>query len=93
MCALQPCPYIVIICHYVIKNNSATPHYTQSNFIVLQAGRVVEVDEPEVEWCPIFAKLRGIQKITSEDFRKNMEFRSAISGCLLKNASWSSRTL
>jgi putative methanogenesis marker protein 8 len=33
------------------------------------------VGEPEVEWCPIFAKLRGIQKITSEEVRKNMEFR------------------
>jgi putative methanogenesis marker protein 8 len=43
--------------------------------VVVKDGKVVEVSEPEVEWCPIFAKLRGIEKITSEEVRKNMEFR------------------
>lgn len=43
--------------------------------VVVKDGKVIEVGEPEVEWCPIFAKVRGIQKITSEEVRKNMEFR------------------
>lgn len=43
--------------------------------VVIRDGKVIEVGEPEVEWCPIFAKLRGIQKITSEEVKKNMEFR------------------
>jgi len=43
--------------------------------VVVKDGTVVEVGEPEVKWCPIFAKLRGIEEITSEDVRENMEFR------------------
>ncbi|QLC50774.1 DUF2099 family protein [Methanolobus zinderi] len=43
--------------------------------VVVKDGEVIEVGEPEVKWCPIFAKLRGIEEITPEDVRKNMEFR------------------
>jgi putative methanogenesis marker protein 8 len=43
--------------------------------VVIENGKVIEVGEPEVEWCPIFAKVRGIQKITPEEVKKNMEFR------------------
>ena len=43
--------------------------------VVIKDGKVIEVGEPEVGWCPIFAKVRGIQKITPEEVRKNMEFR------------------
>ena len=43
--------------------------------VVVKDGKVIEVGEPEVEWCPLFAKIRGIQKITPEEVKKNMEFR------------------
>jgi putative methanogenesis marker protein 8 len=43
--------------------------------VVVKDGKVIEVGEPEVKWCPLFAKIRGIQKITPEEVRKNMEFR------------------
>ena len=43
--------------------------------VVIENGEVMEVGEPQVEWCPIFDKVRGIKKITSEEVRKNMEFR------------------
>ncbi len=43
--------------------------------VVVKDGKVIEVGEPEVKWCPIFAKVRGIQKITPEEVKKNMEFR------------------
>jgi len=43
--------------------------------VVVKDGKVIEVGQPEVEWCPIFAKVRGIQKITSEEVRRNVEFR------------------
>jgi putative methanogenesis marker protein 8 len=42
--------------------------------VVVKDGKVVEVGEPEVEWCPLFAKLRGVQHITPEEVKKNMEF-------------------
>ncbi|HII02040.1 TPA: DUF2099 family protein [Methanosarcinaceae archaeon] len=43
--------------------------------VVVKDGKVVEVGPPEVEWCPLFDKLRGIRKITAEEVRKNIEFR------------------
>ena len=43
--------------------------------VIIKDGKVIEVGQPEVEWCPIFAKVRDIQKITPEEVKKNMEFR------------------
>jgi putative methanogenesis marker protein 8 len=43
--------------------------------VVIKDGKVIEVGQPVVEWCPIFAKARGIQRITPEEVKKNMEFR------------------
>ena len=43
--------------------------------VVVKDGKVIEVGEPEVEWCPLFAKMRGIKKITPEEVKKNIEFR------------------
>ncbi|HXY87708.1 MAG TPA: methanogenesis marker 8 protein [Candidatus Acidoferrales bacterium] len=44
-------------------------------YIVIEDGNVVEVGEPLINWCPIFAKARGISEITPESIRKNIEFR------------------
>jgi putative methanogenesis marker protein 8 len=38
-------------------------------------GKVVEVGEPKIDYCPIFDKYRGIKKITSETVKDNIEFR------------------
>jgi putative methanogenesis marker protein 8 len=43
--------------------------------VVIKDGKVIEVGEPEVKWCPNFAKVRGIKKINPEEVKKNMEFR------------------
>lgn len=43
--------------------------------VVIKDGKIVEVGQPVVEWCPIFAKVRGIQRITPEEVKKNIEFR------------------
>ncbi|MFP4655095.1 MAG: methanogenesis marker 8 protein [Methanohalobium sp.] len=43
--------------------------------VTVKDGKVVDVSNPVINWCPIFDKMRGIKKITPEDVRKNMEFR------------------
>lgn len=43
--------------------------------VVVKDGKVIEVGEPQIEWCPLFEKARGIKEINSEEVRKNMEFR------------------
>ncbi len=42
---------------------------------VVENGAVVEVSEPRVEFCPLFYKYRGIEKLTKESIRQNVEFR------------------
>ena len=43
--------------------------------IVVRDGKVVEVGEPEISYCPIFDKHRGIKKLDKETIKKNIEFR------------------
>jgi putative methanogenesis marker protein 8 len=43
--------------------------------VVIKDGKVVEIGIPEVEWCPLFAKLRGVNNITPEEVKKNIELR------------------
>jgi putative methanogenesis marker protein 8 len=44
-------------------------------YVVVEDGHVVEVGDPLIEWCPIFAKARGIQEINKEIIKENIEFR------------------
>jgi putative methanogenesis marker protein 8 len=43
--------------------------------VVVEDGRVVEVGESMIEYCPIFAKARGIQRIDPDVVKANIEFR------------------
>jgi putative methanogenesis marker protein 8 len=43
--------------------------------VVVKDGKVIEVGTPELEWCPLVAKLSGVQEITSEEVKKNVEFK------------------
>lgn len=43
--------------------------------VVIKNGKVVEVGEPKIDYCPIFDKYRGIKKLTPEHVKENIEFR------------------
>jgi len=43
--------------------------------VIIQDGKVIEVGEPKIEYCPLFHKHRGIEKLTKEKIKENMEFR------------------
>jgi putative methanogenesis marker protein 8 len=43
--------------------------------VVVKDGKVVEVGEPRVKWCPLWNKVSGIEDITTETARDNMEQR------------------
>ncbi|MDR0912670.1 MAG: DUF2099 family protein [Methanobrevibacter sp.] len=45
--------------------------------VLIRDGRVIEVSEPKIDYCPLFHKRRGIEKITPEIIKENMEFRIA----------------
>lgn len=43
--------------------------------VVVQDGKVVEVGEPQVEWCPLFEKVRHTSRLTRESAKADMEYR------------------
>jgi putative methanogenesis marker protein 8 len=43
--------------------------------VVIEDGKTKEVGTPRVEYCPLFNKYRGIEKITPEIVQKNIDFR------------------
>ena len=43
--------------------------------ITIKDAKVVDVSEPEVEYCPLFDHHRGIKKLTPEIIAKNIQFR------------------
>ncbi len=43
--------------------------------VVIVDGEVVEVSESKIQYCPLFKKLCGMESITKEKIRENIEFR------------------
>ncbi|MDP2836951.1 MAG: DUF2099 family protein [Methanobacteriaceae archaeon] len=43
--------------------------------IIVKDGKVVDVGDPQIDYCPLFHKYRGIEKLDSESIKKNIEFR------------------
>ncbi len=43
--------------------------------VVIEDGKVTEVSEPKVKFCPLFKKYRNIDEITADAVRSNIEYR------------------
>lgn len=43
--------------------------------VVIKDGKVVEVGEPRVKWCPLWNKVTGVENITQRTARQNIEQR------------------
>ncbi|MDR0900151.1 MAG: DUF2099 family protein [Methanobrevibacter sp.] len=43
--------------------------------VTIKNGKVKEVTEPEIQYCPLFHKHRGIERIDKDIIKENMEFR------------------
>lgn len=43
--------------------------------ITIKDGKVVDLTEPQVEYCPLFDHHRGIKKLTKEVIAENIQFR------------------
>ena len=53
--------------------------------ITIENGKVVDVGEPMIEYCPLFHKHRGIEKLTEDEIRKNIQFRIDDFGMCMPN--------
>jgi len=53
--------------------------------VVIRDGQVVEVGEPQIEYCPIFHAAYGVERITKEAVKRNIELRIRNDGMFTKN--------
>ena len=53
--------------------------------VTIENGKVVDVSEPLIEYCPLFKKYRGIDEITADVVKENMEFRIKNFGMCTEN--------
>ena len=53
--------------------------------VIIRNGIVVEVGEPQIDYCPIFDKYRGVKKLTRENVKENIEFRVKDFGMCTEN--------
>ena len=53
--------------------------------VTIVDGKVVEVTEPKVKYCPLFDKTNGIKELNEESIRKNIEFRIRDFGMCTEN--------
>lgn len=43
--------------------------------VVISDGKIISISEPKLDYCPLFHKYRGIEKITKEIIKDNIEAR------------------
>lgn len=53
--------------------------------VTVRDGKVVDVEDPLIDYCPLFAKHRGIEKLTKEAIAENIQFRIDDFGMCKKN--------
>uniref|UniRef100_A9A919 Methanogenesis marker protein 8 n=1 Tax=Methanococcus maripaludis (strain C6 / ATCC BAA-1332) TaxID=444158 RepID=A9A919_METM6 len=53
--------------------------------VTVKNGKVVDVSDPILTFCPLFAKHRGIKEINKESIQKNVEFRIESFGLFTKD--------
>lgn len=72
--SINPLFYIVKLTIVIIMSEHIIEALGRSK-ITIRDGKVVDVTEPEVEYCPLFDHHRGIKKLTKEVIAKNIQFR------------------
>ena len=53
--------------------------------VTIDDGKVVDVTEPKVKYCPLFAKHRGIQELNEDTVRENIQYRIDTFGMCTEN--------
>ncbi len=53
--------------------------------VVIEDGKVVEVGQPRLNYCPLYKKFRGMEEITPEAIKENIEFRIRDFGLCTEN--------
>lgn len=58
-----------------MKNDEHVIEALGKTRITIKDGKITDIREPLIEYCPIFGKYHNMEKITKEEIRKNIEYR------------------
>lgn len=58
-----------------MKNDEHVIEALGKTRITIKDGKITDIQEPLIEYCPIFGKYHNMEKITKEEIRKNIEYR------------------
>ncbi len=53
--------------------------------VTIEDGKVVDVTEPRVKYCPMFEQMRGIKELNKDTVRENIEYRIKTFGMCCEN--------
>lgn len=53
--------------------------------IIIQNGKIIEIEDPLINYCPLFHKHRKIEKLDKDAIKKNIEFRIDDFGMCMPN--------
>jgi len=53
--------------------------------VTVKNGKIVDISDPEISYCPLFAKHRGITKLNKDTIFENINFRIDSFGLFTKN--------
>lgn len=68
-----------------MKNDEHVIEALGKTRITIKDGKITDIQEPLIEYCPIFGKYHNMEKITKEEIRKNIEYRIDDFGMCTKN--------
>lgn len=53
--------------------------------VTVKNGKIIDISDPEISYCPLFAKHRGITKLNKDTIFENINFRIESFGLFTKN--------
>lgn len=53
--------------------------------MTIEDGKVIEVTEPKIKYCPLFEKYRGIKELNPDTIKENIEYRMKTFGMCCEN--------
>lgn len=68
-----------------MKNDEHVIEALGKTRITIKDGKITDIQEPLIEYCPIFGKYHNMEKITKKEIKKNIEYRIDDFGMCTKN--------
>lgn len=84
-------PYVFKVFLFSLNMDEHVIEALGKSKIIIRNGKVISIDDPVVDYCPLFDKYRGIKKLTKESIKENIEYRIKDFGMCTENRKFPSQ--